>query len=130
MLESADILFAASDVLSREGAKQASEGPFRLRSALRPGETGRMVLGISTAADSLTTSIRLEPGDLVSDLGRIAASQIMVEPNSLVIGPGNAQDVTVTVSIPSAVKAGRYVGPLTASGQDGFVATLEVIVQR
>lgn len=129
-LESDEILGAASEVLALDGTRQTNEGPFRLRSVLRPGESGQIVLGISADADGPTTTVRLVPGDLISNSGRIEAAQVKVEPSVLAIGPGGSQDVTVAITVPPDLSPGRYVGPLTASGEHGFVAALEVIVQR
>lgn len=122
---SPDILALAGEVLAYETGG-ATEGTFRMRSPVAPGTTGRIVLNVSADPGPVIPALRLAPSDLVGAAGRIAASQIRVDPQTMLAAP--SQEMVISVAVPPGTAAGLYSGTVTAPGPDGFVLRIEVPV--
>jgi hypothetical protein len=120
--EAPDILALAADVLAQETGR-AGSAPFRLKTPLRQGDSGRMILGF-TAEDGPVAG-PLAVSDLTGPGGRIPAGQLRLDPPALHLAPGQSADVTLTVTAPPALAPGRYQGRLTAPG---FEAPIEVLI--
>lgn len=124
-----DILDLASRVLAQEMVvPAASEGPFRLRRSLAPGQSGSMVLTLAQDGGTLPLATRLSCSDLVGPSGRIAASQVRLHPAMVVLGPGAASDLRVTVTAAPGTAPGLYVGTLTSPDDAGLSIRVEVPV--
>lgn len=120
-----DVVALAGEVLALEtGAPGAS--PFRVRNPLRPGTTGRLVLGLT--ADQAPVATRMSVTDLHGSDGVIPSSCLAFDPPDLTIPSGQSRDVTVSCAVPEGVKPGLYRGWITAAGANGFRAPVEVTV--
>ncbi len=120
-----DILALAGEVLAQETEDQ-TEGPFRMRSPAAPGTTGWIVLDVAADPGPALPALRLVPSDLVGPAGRIAASQIRVDPQMMPAAP--LQEMVISVAVPPGTAAGLYSGTVTALGPDGFTLRIEVPV--
>lgn len=120
-----DILALASKVLAEETGA-ALQGPFRLRTPLRAGQSGRMVLGFT--AEGAPVAARLSVTDLTGPGGRIPAENLRVDPPALALTPGQSADVTITVTAPQGLPPGLYAGRITAPDVGGFSAPVEVTI--
>ena len=118
-----DILALAAEVLAQETRRTA---PFRLRTPLRAGSAGRMILGFT--AEDAPVSTPLTVTDLTGPGARIAAQNLRLDPPALHLAPGQSADVTVTVTAPQGLPPGLYKGLISAPGSAGFSAPIEVAI--
>jgi hypothetical protein len=124
-----DILDMASRVLAGETAvPAATDGPFRLRRSLVPGQSADMVLTLSQEGGTLPLATRLACSDLVGPSGRIAASQVRLDPAVVVLGPGATSDLRVTVTAAPGTQPGLYVGTISSTDNAGLSIRVEVPV--
>lgn len=124
-IETPDIMALAADVLALE-AKAPVSHPFRVRSPLRPGGSGSMVLGFT--AEQGPIAARLSATDLSGPGGIIPAESIRIHPSTLALAPGETVDVRVSCAVPVTARPGVYRGRITSAGADGFTAPVEVTV--
>lgn len=120
-----DILALAGEVLAQE-SRGVAEGPFRTRSPVSPGGTGRIVLDVASEPGPPIPALPLVTADLVGPAGRIAADRVRVDPPTLLAG--SSQEMVISISVPQDAAAGLYSGTITAPGADGFVLRIEVPV--
>jgi hypothetical protein len=124
-VEEMDFLALASGVLAQETSLPA-QTPFRIRTPLRPGARGSLVLEFT--AEDAPVAIRLAATDLTGPNGVIPSDSLKIHPSFLALSPGEAADVSVSVAVPASAIPGTYRGRVTSAGADGFTAPIEVVV--
>jgi hypothetical protein len=120
-----DFLALAEGVLAQETSLPV-QSPFRVRTPLRPGATGSLVLEFT--AEGAPVAVRLAATDLTGPDGVIPSENLTIHPSFLALAPGEAADVSVSLAVPASARPGTYRGRVTSAGVDGFSAPIEVVV--
>ena len=123
--EELDFLALAEGVLTQETSLPV-QPPFRVRTPLRPGATGALVLEFT--AEGAPVAVRLAATDLTGPGGVIPLESLTIHPSFLALAPGEAADVNVSLAVPASTRPGTYRGRVTSAGVDGFSAPIEVVV--
>ncbi|WOJ91214.1 hypothetical protein RZS28_08095 [Methylocapsa polymorpha] len=119
-----DLLQLAKNVLAVETG-QAIEAPFRLRDALQPGGCGAMVLELALDEYASPLTINITASALVGAGSRIGVDSIWISPSTVTLRPAEPAQITVTIVAPLDARPGLYVGTLSATGDETFVAPLQ-----
>ncbi|WP_298849953.1 hypothetical protein [uncultured Ruegeria sp.] len=104
---------------TEQGAQKHLDGPFRCRKTCHSGGTATIVLSLAAPQDATPVQMQFEPGDLTNPNGDILpANRINVIPPQIRLGPGEASDVAVTVTVPDLTEPGEYHGRIACTGTD------------
>lgn len=123
-----DFLGLAASVLEAEAPAEEIQ-TLRLRAPLKPGQTGTLLIEIFHDGGPGKITSGLVADRLTGPGGAgIAADNIGLHPDLVMLSPGQSAEVTVTVSIPAGTPAGAYRGLLRSEIEDGFDLRLEVTV--
>lgn len=114
------IVEIARGILDAEArGRHAVDGPFACAAATPPGGTGTIVLSIAATQAGGPLAMRFEPCGLTGPGGaELGADLLSVAPATLRLRPGEAQDVTVTLSVPDLAAPGRYHGRIDGFGDE------------
>lgn len=114
-------------VLSTEtGKHQTLDGPFRCRRPCSPGSVANLTLSLSADTNGGPVSVELLPGDLHGPQARIIpATSLRVNPDSVLVRPGQSAEIVVSLDAPLGVSPGLYRGRIAGTGSEPTVLIVE-----
>lgn len=96
-----------------------------------PGQRVTVSMGLENAGDTTVEAVNFIASDLITSSGlKIAASDILFEPELINIAPNSRVQVQISVNVPDDASPGTYSGMLVASKLEQVRAVLNVPVAR
>ena len=95
----------------------------------RPGETTVLYMNLSNEKATEPITVQLQKDDLTGPMKqKISASNIKIQPSTVIINPGEEKEIAVHIKIPATCKPGNYNTLLTDTQNAVLKAILSIEV--